>query len=269
MIGAVPAPRRGESRRAGRMATNGENTDWGRALEGSLRKKLRSQGMRTDFMPGHAPEVERPGGPEAVAPRSAPPSPAERAVPPPPAAPGLLTSAPAAAPGEVAPAPALRLAGAPDAGSPRGTTSAEMVVDQLRRSLSRADEERALAVLRGGGGSGGGAALPALAVVVVLASAAVSFALARRAGPDAGLALAPGFGPPEEALTTAVASPRAMPGDRSAPAPGDGPAPAGGEAGPVFHAGAARARAKRTEWTDLGGPLVDLDRCPPPTGAGP
>lgn len=263
MTGAVPAPRRGESRRAGRMATNAENTDWGRALEGSLRKKLRSQGMRTDFMPGHAPEVERPGGPEAVAPRPAPPSPAESGVSPPPAAPGLLISAPAAS-GEVAPVSALQLAGAPDAGSPRGTTSAEMVVDQLRRSLSRADEERALAVLRGGGGSGGGAALPALAVVVVLVSAAVSFALAGRTGPDARLALAPGFGPPEETSTTAVASPRATPDDRSTPAPGDGPV--GGEAGPVFHAGAARAK---TEWTDLGGPLVDLDRCPPRTGAGP
>jgi hypothetical protein len=143
-----------------------------------------------------------------------------------------------------------------------------MVVEQLRRSLGPRDEKRALDILRGRGGSRGGGVLVAVGALVVLASAATAFVLGRRPGGGGELRLASVMEPPGEAPFPGAGRPVAAGDYVEAPAPAHvGPGgEAGSETGPVFRVGRA---APEAEWVDLGGPLVDLDRFPPRTSAGP
>ena len=244
------------------MGESAENRSWDEVLAESLRNKLRSEGMRTDFMKlsASAP-IPQSAPPRATTERSAP-APAQLSAPSPP--PGPFASVPEPTP----PGPAGPERAAPLSAPAGGATSAEMVVDQLRRSLGPSDEKRALDILRGRGGARGAGALIAAGALAVLVSATTAFVLGRR--PDGGgLRLAPALEPPREAPLPGP--PRAV-GDQSGIAARDLQArtPArhepGGDTVPVFRLGRA---APETEWVDLGGPLVDLDRSPPRTNAGP
>lgn len=234
------------------MGESTENSDWDSVLAGSLRKKLRSEGMRTDFMSPSAREAARPSALEPAAPEPAAP-----------------------VPGPVAPAFDRRPsapAGASDiSGARRGVSSAQMVVEQLRRSLGPRDEKRALDVLGGRGGPRGGAGLVAAGALVVLVSAGTAFVLGQRPGGGGELRLASAIVPPREAPFPGagpVGPALATTGERGAmpPAHVEPGGKAVGEAGPVFRVGKA---ATETEWVDLGGRIVDLDRFPPRTSAGP
>ncbi|MHC5053549.1 MAG: hypothetical protein ACYTKD_02395, partial [Planctomycetota bacterium] len=104
--------------------------------------------------------------------------------------------------------------------------------------------------------------------LVVLASAGTAFVLGRRPGGGGGLRLASVMEPPGEAPFPGAGRRVAARGRVEAPAPAhvERGGEAGRDAGPVFRVGRA---APEAEWVDLGGPLVDLDRFPPRTSAGP
>jgi len=233
-----------------------ENRSWDEVLAESLKNKLRSEGMRTDFVGRTA---------AAPIPESAPsptPAPAPQTAPahPPTAPPRVLEAPP--------PGPTGPQQGWPMSAPAGGATSAEMVVDQLRRSLGPSDEKRAMDILRGRGGSRGTGALVAAGVLAVLLSATTAFVLGRR--PDGGgLRLDPALEPPKEAPLPGpvrIASDTGDIGKAGLHARPPARPEAGGDAIPAFRLGRA---ATETEWVDLGGPLVDLDRSPPRTNAGP
>jgi len=225
-----------------------DNRSWDEVLAESLRNKLRSEGMRTDFVGRSA---------TAPVPKSAP----QTAPVSPPAAPPAVPKAPP--PKQASPPGAFAMS--PPAG---GATSAEMVVDQLRRSLGPRDEKRAMDILRGRGGSRGTGALVAAGVLAVLLSATTAFVLGRRPG-GGGLRLDPALEPPREAPlpgAARVASDTGGTGKVDVHARPPACPETGGDAIPAFRLGRA---ATETEWVDLGGPLVDLDRSPPRMKAGP
>jgi hypothetical protein len=254
------------------VGESSENRDWDMILAGSLRRKLRSEGMRTDFIgrrvAGDAPQP----APEAA---PGPMGGALSATPPPGLDPARVEfiqppmSAPAGGGGTAI-------------ASGHGVTSAAMVVARLRRSLGPRDEQRALDILAGRagrGGRGGWGATVAVGLVAVLLSGGTAFVLGRRPGDGGALKLASAIEPPREApfpgagpnVATRVAPAAAGPDTptvAAAPAMPDRAAvvTTADEAGPVFRVGRASAE---TEWVDLGGKLVDLDRFPPRTSAGP
>ncbi len=237
----------------------GENRDWDNVLAGSLREKLRSEGMRTDFIGRRAAAATPSPAPEPVSEGPSVTSPPPGFDP----ARGAFIKPPMSAPAG---------GGGTGFASGHGMTSAAMVVARLRRSLGPRDEQRALDILAGRAGRGGWGATVAVGLVAVLLSGGTAFVLGSRPGDEGALKLGSAIQPPREAPFPGAGPKVAA---RTDPAPGvpatatpDRPAAVAtvDEAGPVFRVGRASAE---TEWVDLGGKLVDLDRFPPRTSAGP
>jgi hypothetical protein len=142
--------------------------------------------------------------------------------------------------------------GSPD-GASAGTSGRESA-----RMLDPRDEKKAIDILLRRRGPGGGGKVLALGAVAALAAAAGVFIgtggprVARR--PELVADLSP---PEEEGLSAGGAAGVARAGGSEKPKEGL----------PTFHARPPRPGetrpSRRTEWKELGGPLVDLDASPP------